>query len=94
MRFEWHPSKARANLRKHRVSFEEATSVFSDLLSSTIGDPLHSGDEERLVTLGLSARSRVLVVVHTEREGCVRIISARVATARERRDYEEGEGEY
>lgn len=87
---EWDPKKARQNLRKHKVSFEEATTVFHDTLSSTIEDPLHSENEERLVTIGASNRRRILVVVHTDRGDKLRIISARLATAHERRIYEEG----
>lgn len=87
---EWDPKKARQNLRKHKVSFEEATTVFRDTLSSTIEDSLHSESEERLVTIGVSNRLRILVVVHTDRGDRLRIISARLATAHERRIYEEG----
>ena len=87
---EWDPKKARQNLRKHKVSFEEATTVFHDTLSSTIEDPLHSEYEERLVTIGGSNRQRILVVVHTDSGDWLRIISARLATAHERRIYEEG----
>ena len=88
--FRWHPKKARSNLRKHGVSFEEAASVFRDTLSVTIADPLHSGAEDRFVTIGQSARNRTLVVVHLEVEDEIRIISARTATPRERSNYEEG----
>lgn len=89
--FEWDERKARGNSSKHRVSFVEAMTVFGDTRAVTIDDPLHSTeDEERYVTLGMSNRGRILVVVHTEREGRIRIISARRARARERRDYEEG----
>jgi uncharacterized DUF497 family protein len=88
--FRWHPKKARSNLRKHGVSFEEAASVFRDTLSVTIPDPLHSGEEDRIVTMGQSARNRILVVVHLEVEDEIRIISARTATPWERSNYEEG----
>ena len=88
--FGWHPEKARSNLRKHGVTFEEAASVFRDTLSVTIADPLHSAEENRFVTIGRSARNRTLIVVHLESEDMLRIISARPATRRERRDYEEG----
>jgi uncharacterized DUF497 family protein len=88
--FRWHPEKARSNLRKHGVTFEEAASVFRDTLSVTIADPLHSTEEDRFVTIGRSARNRTLIVVHLESEDMLRIISARPATRRERRDYEEG----
>lgn len=88
--FEWDEKKARKNLKKHGVSFEEAATVFGDPLSLTIDDPLHSKYEKRFVTMGGSIRRRILVVVHTERGDNIRIISARVATRRERRTYEEG----
>ncbi len=88
--FEWDESKAAANLAKHGVSFVEASTVFEDVLSRTISDPLHSDDEERFIILGNSGLQRLLVVVHSYRENTIRIISARVATARERKDYESG----
>ncbi len=88
--FHWNRRKARENLRKHNVSFEEASTVFGDTLSRTIEDPLHSSEEERYVIVGRSIRARLLVVVHTAREDDIRIISARVATRTERREYEEG----
>ncbi len=87
---EWDPNKARQNLKKHDVSFEEATTVFTDPLSSTIDDPLHSDREERLIIVGESVKKRLLVVVHVDEGDRIRIISARVATTHERRDYEEG----
>ena len=87
--FEWDPAKARTNLEKHRVSFEEAATIFSDPLSLTISDPLHSEAEIRFVILGESIRRRLLVVVFTEQEDRIRIISARRATRRERQQYEE-----
>jgi uncharacterized DUF497 family protein len=87
--FEWDDRKARANLRKHGVSFEEASTIFGDPLSITIPDPLHSDDEERFVTIGsTSDHRRILVVVHVDRNGRIRIISARPATLRERKQYE------
>lgn len=85
---EWDESKAQENLRKHGVSFEEAATVFGDPLSLTIDDPLHSAEEDRLIMIGQSYRGRMLVVVHAERGDNVRIISARLATPRERRTYE------
>jgi uncharacterized protein len=88
--FEWDSAKAAKNLRKHRVSFEEASSVFYDPLAVTGADPDHSEDEERLVTFGLSSAGKLLVVSHTERGDAVRIITARTATQPERRIYEEG----
>ena len=89
--FEWDPKKARRNLNTHGVSFDEASTAFSDPLSLTIDDPLHSEDEERFVLLGQSLKGRLLVVVHTERENRIRIISARSATNKERLSYEENE---
>lgn len=88
--FEWDPNKAKTNALKHGVSFEEATSVFGDALSITIPDPDHSGREVRYVTMGTSGRLRMLVVVHTDRGGRLRLISARKATKLEKKQYEEG----
>lgn len=88
--FEWDPSKERLNLLKHQVSFEEAATVFSDFFSITIGDPIHShGYEQRFVTIGLSFRDRMLVVIHCDRGESIRIISARLAQRKERKIYEE-----
>jgi uncharacterized protein len=89
--FEWDEEKNRKNLRKHNVSFDEASTIFGDPLAVTIDDPQHSIREPRWVTLGHSARHRLLAVVHTDRGGRIRIISARVATRYEREFYEEGE---
>lgn len=86
--FEWDPSKAAENARKHGVTFEEAASVFADPLSLTVPDTLHSDDEDRFVTVGHSSSGKVLVVVHTERGDRFRLIGARPATRRERRTYE------
>jgi uncharacterized protein len=91
IKFEWDKRKAQQNLRKHQVDFTEASTVFADTLSITIPDPDHSEDEERWVTIGLSNRQRLLVVVHTEEEETIRIISARTADRLERRKYEEGD---
>jgi uncharacterized protein len=88
-RFEWDPEKARANLRGHGVSFEEAASIFGDWLHITRFDPLHSTDEDRFVTIGMSTRNRLLVVIHTDWADRVRIISARVANRLEKENYEE-----
>jgi uncharacterized DUF497 family protein len=88
VRFEWHRAKAEENLRKHRVSFDEAVTVFYDPLSATFDDREHSADETRFITIGYSARGRLLVVAHTERGARVRIIIARRATARERKRHE------
>ncbi len=89
--FEWDPQKAKSNLEKHGVSFEEASTAFQDTLSLTIDDPLHSIDEERLILIGMSQENRILVVVHTERGDNIRIISARKATKEERKSYESNE---
>lgn len=88
LRFEWDGGKAGRNIEKHGVSFEEAATVFGDPLSLTIEDPAHSWSEERFVTVGDSFAHRLLVVAHTDRGDVVRIISAREATRRERKDYE------
>jgi hypothetical protein len=90
MRFEWDPGKAQANRKKRRVSFEEAITVFYDPLSATFDDADHSIGERRLITVGFSSQERLLVVSHTERGGALRIISARRATARERKKHEIG----
>lgn len=87
--FEWDEQKARQNLKKHSVSFEEAATIFSDPFSLTVGYPLHSTGEERFVTLGYSNAQRLLVVVHTDRGDNIRIISSRPATRRERETYEQ-----
>ena len=86
--FEWDQEKAESNLAKHGVSFEEAITVFSDSLSLTISDPLHSVDENRFIITGHSILGRQIVVVHTDRGGKIRIISARLATPAERKKYE------
>ncbi len=90
--FEWDPAKADANRRKHGVSFEEAVTVFGDPLSILLADPDHSEGQERYVLVGLSDRGRLIVVAFAERPPRTRIISARLATKRERRQYEEDEG--
>jgi len=87
---DWNPRKAAANLRKHGVSFEEAATVFRDTLSATAADPDHSVSEDRYVTFAVSVRGRLLVVAHTERGETMWLISARPATKRERKIYEEG----
>jgi uncharacterized DUF497 family protein len=91
MEFEWDPAKAIANLRKHQVSFTEAASVFGDPFAATVQDPDHSDDEQRLITIGVSYRRRVLMVAHSERDERIRIISARKLTRNERRSYEEAQ---
>ena len=90
MQIEWDPNKANSNLEKHGVPFEEAATAFGDPLSLTIDDPDHSDDEERFILLGQSFAGRLLVVVHAHRHERIRIISARIATRKERRSYEEG----
>jgi len=87
--FEWDDAKAKSNLAKHSVTFENAATAFADKMSLTIADPLHSHGESRLILLGSSASGEILVVVHTERGENVRIISARRASRRERQTYEE-----
>ena len=87
--FEWDAAKAAANLKKHGVSFEDATSVFGDPLALNIADPSHSEEEERFLLLGLSNKHRLLVVAYAERGDRTRLISARPATRRERHVYEE-----
>lgn len=91
MEFEWDAEKAAANLAKHRVSFEEALSVFDDPLATTVPDASHSTTEERLLTTGLSHARKILIVWHLERGDVIRIIGAREATSSERRTYESGE---
>lgn len=87
--FEWDPKKASENVKKHGVTFDEASAVFQDPISITISDPAHSKDEERFVLLGCSHRHRLLVVVHIERGEHIRIISARAATKKEKLQYED-----
>ena len=88
MEFEWDERKAARNLKKHKISFEEAKSVFSDPFSITIDDPEHSADESRFIDIGSSANGTILVVCYTERSK-IRLISARKASRTERKTYEE-----
>ena len=88
MEFEWDREKAAANLRKHKVSFDEAVTVFYDPLAASFDDPDHSVGERRFVTIGYSVQHRLLAVVHSERSGRIRIINARPATAHERKNHE------
>lgn len=89
--FEWDPAKAQSNECKHGVTFEEAATAFGDPVSLIIADPDHSERDSRfLLLLGQSSAGRLLVVAHTERREQIRIISARVATRRERKAYEQG----
>jgi uncharacterized DUF497 family protein len=86
--FEWDIAKARSNIRKHGVRFDEAQTVFTDDFSITIPDPDHSAVEERFVVVGQSHKNRLVVVVYTERGKGIRLISARQATRAERKIYE------
>ena len=89
--FHWDAKKAKYNLRKHRVAFDEAVSVFGDALAAIFDDEAHSLEERRELIIGHSSRGRLLLVCFTETEkGSIRLFSARVATRKERRDYEEG----
>ena len=90
MEFEWDTRKAAANEKKHGVSFQEAGTVFGDPLAITYPNPDHSQSEHRAITFGMSRDHRLLVVAHSERNGKIRIISARLMTKRERKIYEEG----
>jgi uncharacterized protein len=90
MRIEWDPIKAKLNLKKHGVSFEEAATAMSDPMAVTGPDPDHSRYEERYVTFGVSESGRLIVVSHTEEGETIRIISARKASKGERELYEEG----
>lgn len=93
--FEWDARKAKTNLEKHKVSFEEAQTIFIDPLLVTFPDEFHSNAEERFTSIGISAKERLLLVVHTEQEELkervvIRIISCRKATTSERMVYEKG----
>ena len=90
MDFDWDEGKARANLKKHRISFEEAKTVFGDPFSVTIDDPTHSASEYRFVDIGTSASGMILTVAYAERGQRIRLISCRKATKAERKIYEEG----
>ena len=91
MEFEWDPRKDAANRRKHGVGFREAATVFGDPLATTFADTDHSISEHRFLTIGASVSGRLLVVAHTESADTIRVISARPATRRERRFYEEAQ---
>jgi len=88
MKFDFDPVKATSNLQKHGVSFEEGMTVFNDPLALTINDPVHSEREFGCLTIGMSDRYRLIVVSHTERNRQVRLISVRLATRQERKEYE------
>jgi len=87
----WDTNKAAKNLRKHRVAFEEAATVFDDPVFITVVDDEHSVDEERYITVGMSSQRRLLIVAHTDRHDRIRIISAREATKKEEQFYVEAE---
>ena len=87
--FEWDSRKARSNKKKHGITFEEASTVFGDILSITIDDHGHSVGEDRFVTVGTSVNDRLIVVVHTEHDDIIRIVSARKAARHERKQYEQ-----
>ena len=89
LNFEWNDKKAKSNLIKHKISFEEASTAFGDDLSITIKDPLHSDNENRLILIGKSSNNKTLIVVHVEQTDSIRIISARKATKKEQIFYEE-----
>jgi uncharacterized DUF497 family protein len=89
LRFEWDHRKALINEKKHSLTFEEASTVFGDPLSLTIPDPAHSVGEDRFITIGTSAKNRLIVVVYTEHYDIVRIVSDRKATKIEKRQYEQ-----
>lgn len=88
MEFEWSRAKAGANLKKHKVSFDEAVTIFYDPLAATFDDPDHSVGENRLITVGYSSHGRLLIVVHVEHGDIIRIISARPATTSEHKNHE------
>jgi uncharacterized DUF497 family protein len=90
VRFDWDKNKAASNLAKHKVSFEEATTVFGDPLSDTFDDPDHSAEEQRFLIIGHSENGKLLFVSHTDDGETVRIISAREPTRTERKSYEKG----
>ena len=91
MDVEWDEDKARTNEAKHGVSFREASSVFGDPLAVTFDDPLHSADEARFLTIGMSSWGRVLIVSHTDRDEVTRVISARATSRAEQKGYEDGD---
>jgi uncharacterized protein len=90
--FEWDARKAAANLKKHKLAFEDAATVFLDPLAMTYPDPDHSLNEHREVTIGHTMEGHLIFIAHCERGGKIRIISARLATATERKQYEEEVG--
>ncbi len=91
IRFEWDLGKSLSNKQKHGISFEEAAQVFGDVMAITVPDPDHGGDERREVTIGQTGKLRVVVVSHADRDGAIRIISARKANRTEVHQYNEEE---
>jgi uncharacterized protein len=89
MEFEWDIKKAVKNLKKHGISFQEAASVFGDPLAITFDDPDHSSEEQRSLTFGTTRNGKMIILSHTERNGLMRIISARLMQKHEREIYEE-----
>ncbi len=89
LKFEWNPNKAKKNIQKHRISFDEAATVFSDPLSMTYDDPDHSYNENRYIIIGLSSLGNLLFVSHVEIRNIIKIISARQLTRKERKQYEQ-----
>jgi len=90
LQFEWDSKKAQSNKKKHGITFQEACTIFGDTLSITIHDPAHSIREDRFITIGRSINNKLIIVVHTDRDDIIRIISARKATRIERTQYEQG----
>ena len=90
LRFEWDSKKAQSNRKRHGITFEESSTIFGDPLSITVHDPAHSIGKDRFITIGTSVNDKLIVVVHTDRNDIIRIISARKATKNERRQYEQG----
>lgn len=88
--FEWDEAKAALNLRKHKIGFDEAKTIFDEPFLLTFLDQTNSDEESRYISIGTSSKTRILVVVHTDRRGNIRIISCRKATPSERKAYEEG----
>lgn len=91
--FEWDDKKAKANLKKHKISFEDATTIFNDPLMFTFPDTQHSDEEDRYIGIGKTDKGIILVVVHVDKEKVIRLISCRKAAASERRRYEENKDE-
>jgi len=90
LQFEWDSKKAQSNKKKHGITFEGASTIFGDSLSITIPDPAHSINEDRFITIGTSVNNKLIVVVHTDCDDIIRIISARKATRNEKRYYKQG----